>query len=153
MASDNESTSRGVASLVYQIHNTLKNYFVPEFGDEKMSFYEVETLDRLVSDNRKWTITRLAQHVGITQPGMSTLLRSLENKKIVKIKASTDDRRQRIISPTRKGLELRKNIHAAKKQAYEDIFSDFSEDDLKSITDMLTRLHDTVVGGNRHLRR
>lgn len=153
MSNQSEDATRDIASLIHQIHNNLKTHLLPDLNDAKLSFYEMETLDTLTDESRKWTITRLANHVGITQPGMSTLLRSLEAKKLVKIKSSPDDRRQRIISATKKGLDLCNEVQEARTKAYEMFFDGITDQQIERTMDVLDRLNENVSGSLRRSRR
>lgn len=90
------------------------------------------------------TPTELARSTGLTSGSTTTMLDRLERAQFIRRKPNPEDRRGVLIEITEKWAETAAPLVRGVQQAHADLIAGYSEEDLETIADFLTRFTNNV---------
>jgi len=91
------------------------------------------------------TPTELAHYTGLTTGSATTMLDRLEKAGFIRRKANPNDRRGVLIEINKETAAIPKKLVAGIQHAHAELISSYSETELKTIIDFLTRFTQNVV--------
>ena len=97
--------------------------------------------------NPEASLSRLAEHLGLTLPSTSKLVDGLVNEKIIIRRESKDDRRKLMLALTKNGEDILHTAREATQNHLKDILRELAADDLSVIIRALNLLQPLFVKG------
>lgn len=85
------------------------------------------------------TAGEIAQATGLTTPSVTSLIDRLEKKGFVRRVRDTNDRRRVIVEPVPEKLAELAQVFASFQGIFDDMLTDYSDDQLAAIIDYMTR--------------
>ncbi|HVT70681.1 MAG TPA: MarR family transcriptional regulator [Trebonia sp.] len=85
-------------------------------------------------------MTELADRLGIVPRSLTTVVDALEEAGLVRREIDPRNRRAILLRLTDRGAAVRDELRAARRRAAEDLFAPLSEQDRKTLAELLTRL-------------
>lgn len=93
----------------------------------------------LLSAAGAMTAGEIAYHTGLTTASVTSLIDRLENKGFVRRVRDTQDRRRVIVEANQERLAELNQIFASLQGTFDDLLDDYSDEQLSTIIDYLTR--------------
>ena len=137
--SDNQEYATRMAKLVFTLRQkcALKDdYFVNSLN---ITASEYNCLVQFFNSNTMG-VKELAERLDITSGGVTRILTSLENKKIIERRISPDDRRNINVYLTKKGLSMVGRIRQASYDLHADILSHIRLDHQQPVLNAIEQL-------------
>lgn len=108
-----------------------------------LSYVQFQLLARLAGAQRKLTMTELADGVVLSRSGLTHQAYLLGQAGLVERTADPDDHRSTLVEITEAGLSKFAAVLPGHVQVAKDLlFDQLTEDDVKSLGDMMTRVRD-----------
>lgn len=109
-----------------------------------LSQSEYSVLNHLIRTGDQKTPSRLARIFQMTKPSMTAIIAKLEAKKYVKVTASKEDRRKKIVSITRSGKTARNKAAAKTMPHLAELLKQVDEKQLRAILPGLQNLREVL---------
>ncbi len=130
------STEAKLHHLVALMQNYAKDYLSSEFDISFNQFRVLMILTEKDNINQKY----LSKCMDVTEAAISKILFELENKKYIKAEINPQNRRQRKLSLTRKGLDLIKKTAGYLSTSTNSLFSEVTKEERKIFDNVLDKL-------------
>lgn len=88
----------------------------------------------------EWTISMLTKHLEMNMPGISKIVKALSERGYLKIMPGNDDKRQKVVSLTKKGSNKRATTLAATAPFVTTTFTDWNNKQLEEFCHHLEKL-------------
>ncbi|MFT6361298.1 MAG: DNA-binding MarR family transcriptional regulator [Candidatus Paceibacteria bacterium] len=126
---------------MFVIVHHLKKDFVQFVSQYDLTEMEAKFIFYIGDENNKTSalIERFKKHKSTIR--QKTL--ALEKKGFIVVKASTEDKRERIIDLTKKGKDFYIEMKKIEKKYHNTVFKDFSEEDREGLMRLLQKLEIT----------
>ena len=105
-----------------------------------------------IHQNPEGSLSRLAEHLGLTLPSTSKLVDGLVNEKIIIRRESQDDRRKLMLALTKNGEDILHAAREATQNHLKDILRELAADDLSVIIRALNLLQPLFVKGMKETK-
>jgi DNA-binding MarR family transcriptional regulator len=111
------------------------------------------TMLALIGANPGCSQTELARESGLDKSVIVALIDELESKELVTRTRSKEDRRRYILTLTTQGEQMMAGMHAASHRIEKPIVEALSPDEIRTLTELLDRAYDALLGDWRFSRR
>lgn len=143
MSSNNLSDKRLqlIEAMTYAVYtsSTMAVFFHTAVAEQVgLGPTEEKTL-LLLSGVGALTAGEIAHHTGLTTASVTSLIDRLEKKGFVRRVRDTQDRRRVIVEPDAERLAELNQVFSSLQGTFEDMFDDYSDEQLSTIIDYLTR--------------
>lgn len=135
-------------SAVSHIHSLTQDFLIQElkkFGFEDFSSSHGNILFQL-SKNKKMLMGELANAINRDKSTTTVLVRKLEQQGYIKTELSANDKRNKIICLTEKGLEYNKAMKKISTALQKKFYRNFSEDEKTQFCEFLERIINNFEG-------
>ena len=89
---------------------------------------------------RSWTVTELAQVMEMNQPGITKIVNTLLDRRLLKSRSDTEDKRRRHLQTTNQGLKLCEEVIAALLPDISHTFGSWEDTELSQMHQHLEKL-------------
>lgn len=138
------SIERTVGQRMHAFSNTISGYYYGR--TEKVigvTLPEWRVL-RAVLASPETTQAEIAASEGLNVMNVSRAVAGLRRKQLVEASPDPDDRRRTLLTATALGGEIRADIARREEMVYEEVFSEFSADELEALQKLLNRVTDRL---------
>ena len=124
-----------VGYLITNISYGIRQYFGTLFADFDVTYPQSRVLTRLFSQLGKGDVNQrdLEYALGIKASSVSSLVRNLEQKGLIRCERLPQDTRNKRILLTDKGMQLRDILETARARAEENLIKGLDEEQLQSL--------------------
>lgn len=95
-------------------------------------------------------VSTIAEHLKVTPPAISRMLKGLEEKGLVERKINKNDRRNTYVTLTEKGETVAKKVEAKMNEFTKNIILAMGEEDSKTLIKLFNKLVDTMEAEIEH---
>ncbi len=128
-----------VNDLIGKIHRCMRRFFETQMKKYDITPPQFEVLLTLWAQDGLF-LSELGRRLSRDGPTITGIIDRMENKKLVKRKRSMRDRRVIQVYLTPKAWEVRENLMKMQQEAGKDITDDFSEQDIRTLENMLYKM-------------
>lgn len=123
----------------YFFNKYMKNFFDQRTKKSKVTKTEAELIMEI--KNGCDANLKLKEKRRVGKSNISQKIKSLEEKKIIKISLNKEDKRKKDIELTKKGEKIYSKIQDAKKEFIEIIFEKLSQKEIKDLEKIISKLN------------
>jgi DNA-binding MarR family transcriptional regulator len=125
--------------IFVSLHQKLSIAFRKKMEDFKFTLLQIETLIFILKNQRP-TMKDIATYLNISAPSATALVEHLSNKKLIKRKMDSKDRRTVHIFLTPKCQKLFLTFKEIKNQMFKEMLGNLNENDKKQLAVILKKL-------------
>lgn len=117
-----------------------------KLSDYDLTFTQSNALEYIV-ENDSITQKNLEEHMEIQHSAVVGIVSRLESKGMIISTNSRQDRRQKLLFPTKLGLQVLEDIRADKERVENTLLKGLSEEDCAQLEHLLTRVYQNLAEG------
>ncbi|MEP7284768.1 MAG: MarR family transcriptional regulator [Chloroflexota bacterium] len=133
-----EGLLQAVTNAIYESSTTAVFFHTAIAEQIGLGATEEKTL-LILSGLGSLTAGEIAQHTGLTTASVTSLIDRLESKGFVRRVRDTKDRRRVIVEPDAARLAELAQLFGSLQGTFDDLLGDYTDEQLATITDYLTR--------------
>jgi homoprotocatechuate degradation regulator HpaR len=137
--------SRSLPMALLRARETVMERFRPNLRAHDLTDQQWRVL-RALFDHGEKDLGELAEMCCLLKPSITRIIRSMEQRALLKKQADDKDQRRTIVSITTKGSELIAKVGPHSEQIYQDIAEEFGPDDLEDLYIKLDALMAKLAG-------
>lgn len=130
---------RQILRLVNGIGRLTNPQHLPALRQRHISLAQFLTLDGLSSASRPLRMSELAEVAGLAATELSRLVTGLEADGLIERSSDPEDSRVRLVSLTRAGATLNRQVHRDATADLHGVWTDFTHDEWHRFIDYLNR--------------
>ena len=136
------SQNPDVGYMITNISYGIRQYFGNLFADYDVTYPQSRVLTRLFSQLGKGDVNQrdLEYALGIKASSVSSLVRNLEQKGLIRCERLPQDTRNKRILLTDKGMQLRDMLESARDHAEQELIHGLTEDQVETLRHCLRQV-------------
>jgi len=139
---DRKNEIRGIFASIFILQNRLQTIF--DKTDEHLTLKQFMLLTMVKYADEKTTFTYLGKLLGSSRQNIKKLVVSLEKKGFITIEHEPNNKRNTSIALTKKADEYSQKIQGLHTAKLNDIFQDYSTEEIHLFYQMITKLYTGV---------
>jgi DNA-binding MarR family transcriptional regulator len=129
-----------LADLLHRLTKRLRRAQAERLAPLGLTPAQERALRMIARGEEPPRMTELADRLGIVPRSLTTVIDALEEAGLVRREIDSRNRRAILLRLTERGEGVRDQLREARRRAAEDLFAPLSDEDRKTLTDLLTLL-------------
>lgn len=135
-----------VCLLFKHIWEREEKYANAMLNNFDLTFTQSNALEYVAENAGTATQKGLEEHMQIQHSAVVGIVSRLESKGMIAAAYSPKDQRQKLLFPTKKGLQVLDSIQSDKKRVADKLLEGFSAEEIDAVQKMLQRVYDNLDG-------
>lgn len=128
-----------IAMMIKEIHSSMTNMISHGIKDHGLTYQQLMII-KLIAHEREVTISQLCEEMSLAKGTVSGIVQRLEIAGYIEKVKKEEDKRNTFIRFSDKGLEFAKEFRGVMNESFDDLFSNFSAEEIKQIQEALLLL-------------
>lgn len=132
-----------IAMLIKEIYASTMGIVSGSMKECGLTHQQIMVI-KLIAHNGKVNISQLCQEMSITKATVSGIVKRLEDMDYIKKVDYEDDKRNKYMTFSDKGLEFAKTFRKQINKSFDKIFENFTDDEVKEMRNNLLQIRDKM---------